>query len=365
MVILNFMQSIFSYIKKKAYLMKIILLFAAAVAALLGYLWSKSNERIEYEQSIIMYDKIEATRKAINQIAKDAKAEGENLIKEFNSEIVFAYGADKYAIRQDLEDFVNEVERETPLSLLIYKYTKGKYFNVKNDNNDPFVITVKNYVKTASGTREMISEKKVTSDWSTNCISPFSRTLIQERDEAGGNGHFAKGLTIDAIESTISGNKSIGIWHFLHVPEAYAWHDDVKAMKEINVELLLDLYKKYNGDLRVFEGFEFLQTIPINPAIDLSGESLFTNRSTLNPDALILYYFYNFNFLDQLSVYTDFKTELHSYDVKISNLIHESNSQKKSYVLVLTMLIILVILTAHALSANAAVVNVTNANDQK
>ena len=365
MVILNFMQSILSYIKKKAYLMKIILLFAAAVALGLGYLWSKTNERIEYEKSIIVDDKVDATRKAIHQIAKDAKAEGENLIKEFNTEIAFAYGDNKHAIRQDLEDFVNEVERETPLSLLVYKYTKGKYFNVKNDNNDPFVVTVKNYVKEEAGIREMITEKKVTSDWSTNCISPFARTLIQERDGAGGDGHFAKGLTIDAIESTISGNKAIGIWHFLDVPEAYAWHSDIENMKEINVELLLDLYKKYNADLRVLEGFEFLQTIPINPTIDLSGESLFTNKSTLNTDALILYYFYNFNFVDQLSVYADFKSELHSYDLKIGSLIHESNSQKKSYVLVLTMLIIIVILTAHALSDNAAAVNVMDANDQK
>ena len=363
MVILKFMHVVLSYIKRKAYLMKIILLVAAATALGLGYLFMRTNERIEYEKVIIMDDKVDATRKAIHQIANDAKAEGERLVQEFNTEITFAYGKDKLAIRKDLEDFVNEVERETPLSLLIYKYTKGKYFNVKNDNNDPFVITVKYMIEEKDGSKIMKSEKKVTSDWSTNCISPFARTLIQERDEAGGDGHFAKGLTIDAIESTISGDKAIGIWHFLDVPEAYAWHSDIENMKEINIELLLDLYKKYNVDLRVLEGFEFIQAIPINPAVDLSGEELFTYKSTLNTDALILYYYYNFNFIDQLSVYVDFKTELHNYDVKIASLIHESNSQKKSYVLVLSMLIIVVISTANALSANA--MNVSDAIDKK
>ena len=362
-MILKFMHVALSYIKRKAYLMKIILLFAATTALGLGYLFMRTNERIEYEKVIIMDDKVDATRKAIHQIANDAKTEGERLVQEFNTEITFAYGKDKSSIRKDLEDFVNEVERETPLSLLIYKYTKGKYFNVRNDNNDPFVITVKYMIEEKDGSKTMKSEKKVTSDWSTNCISPFTRTLIQERDESGGDGHFAKGLTIDAIESTISGDKAIGIWHFLDVPEAYAWHSDIKNMKEINIELLLDLYKKYNADLRVLEGFEFIQTIPINPAVDLSEEELFTYKSTLNTDALILYYYYNFNFIDQLSVYADFKTELHNYDVKITSLIHESNSQKKSYVLVLSMLIIVVILTANALSAN--VMNVSDAIDKK
>ena len=107
--------------------------------------------------------------------------------------------------------------------------------------------------------------------------------------------------------------------------------------------------------MRVLEGFEFIQAIPINPSVDLSGEELFTYKSTLNTDALILYYYYNFNFIDQLSIYADFKTELHNYDVKIASLIHESNSQKKSYVLVLSMLIIIVILTANAMNVSDAI----------
>lgn len=350
MNIIKFMHVVLNYIKKRYYLIKIILLFAAAATLLLGYLFMQTNEKIELEKTLILEEKVDATRKAINLIAKDAKEEGEALIKEFNTEVTFTYGSDNAALRKDLEDFVNEVERETPLSLLVYKYTKGKYFNVHNDNNDPFIITVKNHIEEKDGKKTVVSEKKVTADWSTNCISPFARTLIQERDEAGGDGHFAKGLTIDAIESTISGDKAIGIWHFLDVPSAYIWHNEIRDMKEINLELLLDLYKKYGADLRVFEGFEFLQTIPINATIDLSGESLFTNKSTLNTEALILYYFYNFNFLDQLSVYPDLKTELHAFDTKMIHLIHESNAQKRSYLLVLSMLIIIVIFTANALN---------------
>lgn len=353
MNIIKFMYVVLDYIKKRYYLIKIILLFAAAATLLLGYLFMQTNEKIELEKTLILEEKVDATRKAINLIAKDAKAEGESRIKDFNTEVAFAYGTDQSSLRKDLEDFVNEVERETPLSLLLYKYTKGVYFNVRNDNNDPFVITVKNYIKEKDGKKTLISEKKVTSDWSTNCISPFARTLIQERDEAGGVGHFAKGLTIDAIESAISGNKSMGIWHFLSIPESYAWHDEIKNMKAINVEILLDLYKKYGADLRVFEGFEFLQTIPINTAVDLSGESLFTNKSTINTEALILYYFYNFNFLDQLSVYPDLKTELHKFDTQMIRLIHESNAQKRSYLLVLSMLIIVVVFTANALNTRS------------
>ena len=350
MNIIKFMYVVLNYIKKRYYLIKIILLFAAAATLLLGYLFMQTNEKIELEKTLILEEKVDATRKAINIIAKDAKKEGEALIKEFNTEVTFAYGSDHVALRKDLEDFVNEVERETPLSLLVYKYTKDRHFNVRNDNNDPFIITVKNYIEEKDGKKTLVSEKKVAADWSTNCISPFARTLIQERDEAGGSGHFAKGLTIDAIESTISGNKAIGIWHFLDVPSTYIWYNEIRDMKEINLELLLDLYKKYGADLRVFEGFEFLQTIPINATIDLSGESLFTNKYTLNTEALILYYFYNFNFLDQLSVYSDLKTELRTFDTKMIHLIHESNAQKRSYLLVLTMLIIVVIFTANALN---------------
>ena len=58
MNIIKFMYVVLDYIKKRYYLIKIILLFAAAATLLLGYLFMQTNEKIELEKTLILEEKV-------------------------------------------------------------------------------------------------------------------------------------------------------------------------------------------------------------------------------------------------------------------------------------------------------------------
>lgn len=347
------LSNFINYLRKKYYLIKLILLCSLGVSFTLGYLFIQSNDRSEQTKKEILVKKTHETRIMIEELSNDAKEEGELIVEDINRAVNLAYPKNDFSarlqLRKDLEHFVAGDQVQTKLGEIIYNHTKGKYFNVNNNNNDPFVVTVRYYVENG----ELKSEKKISSDFSTNCLSPFPRTLLEERDKAGGTGHFSKGLVYDAMNNIIDKNMSMSTWHFVPVIETYPWANEVKNMKQINLDVLMDLYLKYDTNLRVLKGFEFLQATKINDDADLSGEDIINPGAMRNLDALLLYYFNNFNFVDQLAAHPEYKERLDSFDRDYTDEVRSLNHYKQSLLFALIINIILVMMMGIALDKTA------------
>lgn len=346
-------SNMLDYLRKKYYLIKLVLLCSLGVSFTLGYLFIQSNEKSEQVKQEILVKKTKETRVMIVELSTQAKKEAELIVEDINKAVNLAYPQNnpeaRKQLRKDLEIFVAGEQIETKLGKIIYNHTKGKFFNINNNNNDPFVVTVRWYVEND----ELKSEKKISSDFSTNCLSPFPRTLLEERDKAGGTGHFSKGLTFDAINNIIDKNVDMTIWHFMPIPSTYSWSKEVEDLPVINLDLLMDMYLKNGTNLRVLDGFEFLQVVKINDSFDISGEEIIIQGARRNLNALLLYYFNNFNFVDQLAAHPEYRDKLDSFDRDYTEEVRSNNGHKQSLFLALVINIILVMMMGATLDKTA------------
>ena len=329
--------------KEKVYVIKIILLLVASSILFIGYLFLETNEGATYQTEQINADKKEYLKQAIAEISKQAKADAAMKVDVINKEINLAYpvgsASSKELLEADVLKYVNGDLEETPLALIMYRNTKGKYFNINNDNNDPFVVAVKReYIK-----GEWIPVIYITSDYSLNCLTPDPRTIEEEI-----NGRqFAKSLVRDAIEGIVLDNKEMTIWHFVEVPKNLPYHDVVETLDYIDVDSLIKFIDEYGYDS--INGFEFLQAVRMNETTDIARRSIYKGGSQLNTDAIILYYFNNFNFGDHLTIRKDIDSQLKDYDEQAINIIRQANGKKRIYILFLILDTFLVLMSTYAL----------------
>lgn len=329
--------------KEKVYVVKIILLLIASSIIFIGYLFLETNESVAYQIEQINADKKDYLKQAITEISNQAKTDAAMKVDMINKEINLAYPISTESMKEkleaDLQKYVNGDLEETPLALIMYRNTKGKYFNINNDNNDPFVVAVKyEYVK-----GEWTPIIYVTSDYSLNCLTPDPRTIEEEI-----NGRqFSKSLVRDAIEGIVLDNKEMTIWHFVEVPKNLPYHDVVETLDYIDVDSLIKFIDEYGYDS--INGFEFLQAVRMNETTDIARRSIYKGGSQLNTDAVILYYFNNFNFGDQLTIRKDIDSQLKDYDKQVIDITRQSNGKKRIYIVFLILDTFLVLMSTYAL----------------
>ena len=87
----------------------------------------------------------------------------------------------------------------------------------------------------------------------------------------------------------------------------------------------------------------------MNETTDIARRSIYKGGSQLNTDAIILYYFNNFNFGDHLTIRKDIDSQLKDYDEQVINIIRQANGKKRIYILFLILDTFLVLMSAYAL----------------
>ena len=340
---MSFLKELFKLAKEKTYAIRIGMLLISSSIILIAYLFLETNDNLEYQKKELAIEKKAYLKTSIFTLSNEATTMMKQEAELINSELSRAYPKNSRKAQQrledDLEKYIDGSLEVTPLSSIMYNHVKGHYFNVNNDNNDPFVIAVI-YVKVADH-----YEKRyiITSDYSTNCLTPNPRTLEKEIQGK----QFAKGLVIPAITKIVDDGATLSIWHFITPPSNTPWINLVKNMKSTELDDILNYTDVYGTPF--LKGFEFLQAVRLNEGSDLAGRDFVIRGSRANTKATALYYFNGYNFDDQLTTHTDIREGLASFDKKYSDLVREANGKKKIYLLFLALDTILVIMSTYAL----------------
>jgi hypothetical protein len=227
------------------------------------------------------------------------------------------YGNDIDKLRLDLLK-LNEGDLEyTDLVYILEKHTKGVYFNVVNDNNDPFVAM-----------RKVESDNKVkviiTSDFSENCQA-YGRTRIED-DEV--KMHFNPELARTTLRNMVIYGQRTGFWSFLKVNKSYPWYDDIKNLNTNDLDILFKLFRKYNYNMDIFKSIEFLTVTPIDRYNDLINIPSNIN-GLYNINSHQLFYFYNFNLIDQINHNKDYKDKIDFIDENIDKEVKQIKYKKQ------------------------------------
>lgn len=168
-------------------------------------------------------------------------------------EVEQEYGYNMDRLEEDLKT-INEINTLTKIlrSSIENDFIYGMDSSPQADNNDPFFM----------------DESKILVDLSTNCSTEMgnSRTLSKEIE-----GQFNPTLATKAINGIIDGTSYYYIWHYLPVDKSLPYYSDIKQLEYVDIEVLRNLYYKYDGDYRVLKGFEFLVPEYIYRNKDLAG----------------------------------------------------------------------------------------------
>lgn len=225
------------------------------------------NQVIEAEWNYI-YSNIQANYSGAKEQSKNIKS---NIIQDVdNSKLT------NTTLKEKLDAAIKGTD--TTIISLIGENIEGVYYKgIKNDANDPFVIT----------------RDKILSDLSLNC-SAENRTRSFE-EEVGM--HFNKILAEQALHSIVMQESKEVFWNFVEVNKEYPWYDDIKNMKTMDIENLKALFLKHK-DIKALETFEFISTSYIYEKKDIVGEAIIDFNGVINKDANQLFVNSVFNITD-------------------------------------------------------------------
>lgn len=330
-------------IKEKTYVIRILMLLVASSVFFIVYLFVDTNDNLEYQNSILKQQKKAFLKESIEAISREAKDDARITAANINNQLSLAYPLNEKGsqerLEEDLQKYIAGDLEVTPLATILYNNTYKQHFNVDNDNNDPFIVSV---VYEKSG-KTFIRKIIFTSDYSTNCLTPNPRTLYEETHSK----QFAKGLVTPAIIDIIENNKPMTIWHFVTPSKGDPNREMIRNLDYMDVDKLIDLIDKYG--IRIIDGFEFLQAVRLNDTQDLAGRDIVVSGARLNTSAQSLYYFNNFNFTDQLAAHEGIREKLVSFDKEATANVREANNKKRIYLLFLALDTILVLISTYAL----------------
>ena len=341
--VMNGFGRLLNTITEKTYVIRILMLLIASSVFFIAYLFIETNDNLEYQNSILKQQKRAYLKESIEAISKEAKTDARITAANINHQLSLAYPINEKGsqdrMETDLQKYISGDLEVTPLAGILYKNTYGQHFNIDNDNNDPFIVSVVYDKVNGLFVRKII----FTSDYSINCLTPNPRTLEEEIN----NKQFAKGLVTPAIIDIIENNKPMTIWHFVTPSNDDPSKDIIRNLNYMDTEKLLDMVDTYG--IGIIDGFEFLQAVRLNDTQDLAGRDIVVSGSRLNTSAQSLFYFNNFNFTDQLAFHEGMREKLSSFDKEATSNVREANNKKRIYLLFLALDTILVLISTYAL----------------
>jgi hypothetical protein len=288
-------------INKKAMTIAVILLVIVAVLAIM--LTISYNQLIQLENNMNdeLTNQTESTWDYINARISDnydkARTQSSKIKLNIVSDIKVKYTSNE-KLSEDLQNTING--EECDLTSILGRNISSVYFNnIKNDANDPFII----------------SSKKVLTDFSVNC-SAEQRTRDFNKEISM---HFNHALAKDALEAIVSKSTSKVFWCYVPVDKEYPWYNDVKNIKLMDMTELRDLFYKYK-DIRVLSTFEFIGTDYIYEKSDLVGEPVVNDMGMKNNKSNQLFINSNFNIVDVLMSNPNDSVVIYSYDKSVSSI---------------------------------------------
>ncbi len=275
------------------------------------YLELKKDEVVTNSNIKTLLNQKEKTVRDILEILyKEAKEKGELQRDKIVNEIQNSY-KDKDELKLDLIKLNNGNLDYTKLLYILEKNTKGVYFNVVNDNNDPFIAMKK---VMPDETIKVI----IVSDFSENCQA-YGRVRIED-DEI--KMHFNPELARYALHNMVLKGVERGFWSFLKVYDYYSWYNDIRNLKNNDLDLVFSIFKKYNYNINVFKSLEFLTVIPIEKYQDVSGTPS-KIAGIYNKESSQMFYFYNFNLLDQINANSFYSEKIEHIDTNIDKEVEQ------------------------------------------
>ena len=198
-------------------------------------------------------------------------------------------------------------DNNNPLVAILEKYTRGVYFNIDNEANDPFIMIT-----------NMANETIIAIDTSGNCAivnlegKPQRTRTIAEENKQQANPDLS-----DYNLNRIGNHDKWNLDTLLYFQ--FTGKDNVLPLNKNEYDLkdLKDLYVISEGDYEyLFKDLEFLTPSYLYDDYDIKGEERVTSRGVLNEEANVIIYIMAFNFLDYIKEDNRLESSLITIDNK-------------------------------------------------
>lgn len=277
---------------------------------------SMHKSHFEQERTALIEAKWDYINSVIHENREGALRMANQVKREIIREAADEYGDDTERLSRDFKRMRNM--EDTPIGKIIGDSTQNKWYkNIRNDNNDPFVMDL----------------VMILSDWSNNCSKLLGavRTLADEI-----KGQFNTSLARSAITALLEHSDAIIFWHYLVVPEDAPWYDDIKDMEYMNINHVRNIFLKHDGNIHVLDGFEWLSAAYIMDNEDLQGNKVIDHRGIRHEtDQLIAVS--GFNVVDVITNDPVHSVAIHSIDSKIAQAETSYLKERDARVSMLTM----------------------------
>lgn len=246
---------------------------------------SKNRAKWDYV-TLIIHQEYEAA-------SKETIVVKEKIISDIERE----YGKDTDKLEHDLKAVYADLNGGDGLLDIINNSISGRYFKgIKNDNNDQFVLT----------------KNKIVSDNSLNCAATDRvRTFDLES-----KGQFAPALAREAFDGIVLQKGNLVFWHYLPVSKDLPWSEEIANMQRMDLNEIKKLFIKYNGDMRILEGFEFISSSYIDERADLLGNTLVDKRGNVQENYQLIVN-QGFNVIDLIENNPKYKVSIQTFELDI------------------------------------------------
>nr|MDA3854877.1 hypothetical protein [Candidatus Woesearchaeota archaeon] len=203
------------------------------------------------------------------------------------------------------QHFSNFNDNDNPIVAILDKYTRGIYFGLHNDANDPFIMLA-----------SLDGEVVIAIDTSGNCATvnengkvELTRTLEEEMKQQANPSLAFIQLTRIANHDKWSIERPF-YFQFTGKDRVLPLED-----KDYNLESIEKLFMNSKGDHSyIFRDLEFLVPTYLYDDRDILGVRQVDSRGVFNNDTKIIIYVIAFNFLDYISTQPRIQRELIKLD---------------------------------------------------
>lgn len=253
------------------------------------------------------------------------KAQFQGLIiqNEILERIQMEYGDDTEAIKNDLDNILNN-QTDSKMAEILKDSIEGKFiYDIKNDNNDPFIAMV------------IDDELYILTDLSLNCSANEGRARTAEEEASM---HFNENAARILLSNIKNHSQDKNVWIFLEpvtkivkdgeVVESIEepFYKDLEELDIVTLDALEDIYYQYDGNVDIFKYPEFIYTNYIHRREDIVGRPLVNNFGIKQNDSAILIINNGFNTYDILQ-----ELELDEDLDKLENDIKKTESRLQEY----------------------------------
>ena len=191
------------------------------------------------------------------------------------------------------------------------------------ENNDPLIMI----------------KDVIVADYSFNCSSDGK--LRSAENEA--KKQYSIELSKIAFNDISRYNKTYTMWHYIKENKS-KYAEEIRTMNRTNIQELKEMFIKYESDMNMLKGFEFLTISRINDLKDIFGDNVLSSQGIYNNKNMQIHFIQGFNIIDQIKIDKEMCNQLKTEDnnfIELENQYYMQKSFKQFRLLILGLLIII------------------------